>query len=221
MKPITRTLISMYAAAHVLLAGCATSVSRRPYSVRFLNHTPIGLNEDSNPETLGELAKDVDETNTTLGFAQRFEGITDKLEKNPDYNSSREVRILWQDIHESKLENKANLAQAVERFDYNKFDDVSKNTSFDKNTPFYKIGMPIIGGILFFGSMALAGSCDFENERRESNQKFLGALGLVGAFGVILYLDQKGISSSYYQKTYHHPFSGKSEVIDKKMRKPK
>jgi len=138
MKPITKTLVSMYAAMHMLASGCATSTSRN------VSHTPVTHAEitfvEQKPYTFEEISNAVEDDSKTVGYIGRFDEIKAKiksdeghrfLRRDKDYNPQQDIRTLHSDIMDSDLENKSDLARILETFSYHRNETIIEKKGLD------------------------------------------------------------------------------------------
>jgi len=131
MKPITRTLISMYAAMHMLASGCSTS---RHFEGVKPGKDPELRFVDRNPQTFTEISDAVEEGEKELTKVQeynlRFKKIKRNIALHPDYNAHYDMRILVNDVLKSDLENKVDVANEFKNYGYHINYGITKSSGF-------------------------------------------------------------------------------------------
>jgi len=217
MKPITRTLISMYTAAHLVLSGCATNrhTSSRPYKVDSIPPSKVQFVEQDS-QTLDELASGVENDKEVVGYMERFDQIKENIKKDPSYNSRGDIRSLVGAIERSDISNKFQLSQQMRDLEYYQFNKVHLKAEY-KNK-----GAIIVGSILgILGFSYLVSKFDQADNWTEGQAFWIttGILSLCSIGGLKKVMEEAEVD--YYQKTYHHPFSGKSEIIEDYLERPK
>jgi len=207
MKPLMRTLISMYTAAHVLLAGCA-SVHKTTLDYNIGNITPSKIEfEEKDPQTLEELSVVVEDDKKTVGYVQRFNEIKDDIKKNEDYNSTKDIRGLAQDVETSDISNKLRLSQQIKDFGYYHTIERREISHYDES------GAKLMAALtLLVPTVAVYAAYQTEKEK-DFKPLTLGALvGSIGFMWIIFKTNVK--DQTTYTKYYVRPYSGSKKRMD-------
>jgi len=204
-KPITKTLVSMYAAAHMLASGCATSTSSSVRSTEPAPHKRITF-VNNYPETLSELSDTIEGDKQTIGYMRKFDGIKDKIEANKDYNPQGDIRGLHSEIRRSGSRNSSNLAKILEDFSYYKNETVSSEYGpvIDLKDAFtFGAGA---GAVYYFGSL-------INNEGEPNISGSIVTAVLVSVIGgwICELINKKTTRSQ--RKIYVNPYSGTERQI--------
>jgi len=211
-KPITRNLVSMYAAMHVLASGCATSHTSSKKSVEvssrrieFVNYNPWEL-------TFNELSEAVEHDSKTVGYMERFDGIKAKIKSDESYDAQQDVRSLHSDIMRSSLDDKEGLAKIMEDFSYYK-EEYTLNEKW-KDKQLTKVVGYSIAGVCSLGSGLALAKVAKDNGGDEAGSFTVGALaGLMFGFLFVTEVPFPWLKDSKtdYKRTFIRPFYGTGE----------